>query len=1244
LFIFTGSVVFMKSAVRLFTAGALIILAFFIFAKKAPAGINQWTSNGPYAGSITALAISPNYAADQTVYAGTTGGLFKSANGGMIWTEVNAGYVCSLAISPNYAADQTVYAGTKGGAYKTTNGGASWAAVNTGITNPNVVSLTASPNYAIDQTVYAGTSGGVFKTTNGGAFWAAVNTGITNPNVASLAVSPNYIIDQTVYAGTSGGVFKTTNGGAVWTAVNTGITNINILSLAVSPTYATDQTVFAGTSGGGVFKTTNSGTAWTAANTGLTNLAVQSLTISPAYVTDRTVYAGTLCDMFKTTNGGTSWAAVNTGITNPHIASSALSPDYAVDRTVYAGTGTGVFKTTNAGAMWTAANTGIATLTISSLAVSPGYAVDQTMYAGTNGGLLFKTADGGMSWTAVLTISSSVESLAVSPDYAADQTLYAGSNYLIYKSADGGLSWTVENASYSNTNIPALALSPNFAVDRTVFAGCCDSTYDLFKTTNGGSIWYDTNTGIIDTRALAVSPDYAADQTVFAGTAYGVYKTTSAWSSWTAVNTGITNTNIQSLAVSPDYAVDQTVYAGSNAGGVYRSANGGASWTALNTGLTNTNIQALALSPDYAADQTVYAGSNAGGVYRSANGGASWTALNTGLTDTSVYSLSISPNYASDHKVFTGTGSGGVFNISFAPPASVISGPANGASLSGMTCTITGTASAAGSAAVQQVEVGITPSGGSPAWYQAAGAASWSCNCTLPAEGSYTILSRATDNMGNAETPGTGVTVTVDRTPPAVSAGENKTTNAIFTQTASAADANSMTYQWSKVNGPGTISFGTPTALSTTISASADGIYVIGFTATDAAGNSASAAMGLTWDTTAPSSAITAPAGPYASGTSCNITGTASDTGSGIQMVEVGITPDGGTTTWYDAIGTTSWNYSWTLPADGSYKIQSRATDNAGHVETPGTGISVTVDGSSPVIISPTANATLMAQYSPDLPSFSWIPNTCVKFKVAYSAMPDFKKNTLTAVSDNKGIGAAYNPRAASWNKITALGGSVFWKVMGITAQHKALNSGTQELVLDGGYSSVSDIPATDINGMPTMECDPGSSSSVKVEFSAEPYFVAPMKTPALTPGSLASYTPTSRAWKTLTRLGPTLYWRFKGKLPTGETTYSVTRTTAVTGGPAITDPADASKVTYPLTVSWDTAGFVSFVVQASAAPDFSTKPLALGSSKTGSLTLTQVKWAKLSALGSPVYIRVVGTTEEKYTAYGPAVKVSAEH
>ncbi len=55
------------------------------------------------------------------------------------------------------------------------------------------------------------------------------------------------------------------------------------------------------------------------------------------------------------------------------------------------------------------------------------------------------------------------------------------------------------------------------------------------------------------------------------------------------------------------------------------------------------------------------------------------------------------------------------------------------------------------------------------------------------------------------------------------------------------------------------------------------------------------------------------------------------------------VSTDGGTT-WNTAKGASQWSYSWTPPQDGSYTIMTRATDKAGNVEMPGTGINVTAN------------------------------------------------------------------------------------------------------------------------------------------------------------------------------------------------------------------------------------------------------------------------------------------------------------
>ena len=93
--------------------------------------------------------------------------------------------------------------------------------------------------------------------------------------------------------------------------------------------------------------------------------------------------------------------------------------------------------------------------------------------------------------------------------------------------------------------------------------------------------------------------------------------------------------------------------------------------------------------------------------------------------------------------------------------------------------------------------------------------------------------------------------IVIDTAAPSVDAGPDKATNAVFTQTGIVTDpspsSGGLTYSWTNVSGPGTITFGTPTAISTTVTASTSGTYVLQLTAADAAGNNALDTMTLVW-------------------------------------------------------------------------------------------------------------------------------------------------------------------------------------------------------------------------------------------------------------------------------------------------------------------------------------------------------------------------------------------------------------
>lgn len=596
-----------------------------------------WQSLGPYGGSVFALAIDPGNT--QTVYAGSYGGVFKSSNGGALWTPANAGitssYAQALAIDPSNS--QTLFVGTMGGGvFKSLDAGASWTPASSGLTDKNLTSIVIDPGNG--QTVYAGTqAGGVFTSLDGGSTWTATSNGLTNLAVSALAVDP--VHRQTLYAGSNGGgVFKSIDGGGSWAPVNSGVTTLSVTSLAIDRNDS--QTVYAATYGGGLFKTGNGGTAWNPANGGLGSYGAFAVAIDPG--NSQTVYVATQGDgVLKSSDGGASWNATNAGL--PYLDARALAIDPVNGRTVYFGTyGQGLYKSASGGASWSVANTGITNTNVEALAVDP--TSTKTVYAGAYNGL-YKSGDGGGTWSAVNTQLSNAAAIVVDP--VNGQTLYAGVYGGPLKSGDGGATWKAANSGIPATGVYALAVDP---VNRqTVYAG---TQVGLFKSGDGGGSWTESDKGITSSFVLALAIDPGNSQTLYAGTqSGGVFKSSDGGANWSAANTGIAGSYVTRLAVDPGNGA--TVYAVVT-GQLYKSSDGGLTWSG--TGIAAT---ALALGP--ANSQTVYAGALGGGVAKSADSGASWTVLSAGMTGIAPGCLVVDPG--DGQTVYAGAWAHGAFKL-----------------------------------------------------------------------------------------------------------------------------------------------------------------------------------------------------------------------------------------------------------------------------------------------------------------------------------------------------------------------------------------------------------------------------------------------------------------------------------------------------------------------------------------------------------------------------------------------------
>jgi len=225
--------------------------------------------------------------------------------------------------------------------------------------------------------------------------------------------------------------------------------------------------------------------------------------------------------------------------------------------------------------------------------------------------------------------------LALAIDPEQPQIVYAVERSLgVFKSTDGGRHWRE-----TNTGLPAAAHGPNavqvLALDptrpTTVYAGLAYGADGVAKSTDGGRHWRTFGRDVVgDVLALVVDPKNPA--TVYVAGPNGTFKSTDGGHTWgRAGNAGGNNT---ALAIDPGQP--ETIYLARESGSVTKSTDGGLTWSSGSPAVPQASVDALAIDPN--APDTIYAGFyhgvaewEHGGVYKSTDGGQTWRSSNDGL-------------------------------------------------------------------------------------------------------------------------------------------------------------------------------------------------------------------------------------------------------------------------------------------------------------------------------------------------------------------------------------------------------------------------------------------------------------------------------------------------------------------------------------------------------------------------------------------------------------------------------------
>jgi photosystem II stability/assembly factor-like uncharacterized protein len=586
----------------------------------------------------------------------TTGKIYKTINGGDSWYPVWEGNNLARVLIYDYLNPDIVYCSTgifdriafnrnaetlnSGGVgvLKSIDGGENWFTVNNGIENLYIGFLEMHPTnpsilYAAAGGPTYGIEGAVYKTTDGGNHWNSILGNCTYFSIVTISKSdPN-----TIYAGNDYAIFKSKDSGLTWEKFNNqpgdysygppGISAGVPISAVVDPD--NPDLLFINSYQGGNFRSEDGAKTWINASKGYSGADLRDIIVDPH--TPTTVYTTGRTGPFRSYDGGNTWEGLSyapaMGPLDWYIIE--INPDNPNEVFICDEWNGRILKSNDAGVHWRIVFTHplVNCVILDKRHGFKAFAISRSnpdiIYAGmrktVSGGHIepsfgesygiFKSTDAGEHWEEMNTglegSMKSINTIAVhpeNPDIAYAGTLHDG----IYKTINGGLNWIRTCDGLGFSDVRSMAIDPSNP--NIIYAGSGDGK-GVWKTTNGGELWQDSNSGIPLKCPSYLSPIGAAKM----GISLEKPKRISDWNY---------NFNIVPWTKIFDIVIDprnpQNVYVADLNEGIYYSSDAGRNWVPLNEGMSIKTVTCLTIDE---TGEILYAGTSGGGVHRLILGG-----------------------------------------------------------------------------------------------------------------------------------------------------------------------------------------------------------------------------------------------------------------------------------------------------------------------------------------------------------------------------------------------------------------------------------------------------------------------------------------------------------------------------------------------------------------------------------------------------------------------------------------------
>lgn len=582
------------------------------------AGVNRWTSNGPYGGLFGGFAFHPTIS--NLIFATGGNSLYRSMNGGSAWERLSIGGEAGfpgnvvVRIHPDNAG---LILAASSSVFASTDKGVTWRE----ITRPEFDDRDSFYDMEFDPTdpkiLYAVSyRNGVFKSTDTGQSWVKKNQGLTIEPVMPCCDIPQIEVSptdgKTVYVLLSSRKgYKSVDGGETWQYLPGFTLGDQENMLAIDP--GNPLVLYAG-GWNGLFKSQNGGQTWTKLACGCApwGLAIDARDTQTLYMAQP--------KPMKSTDGGLTWKEMDV---DPNGAVGVAVHPKKTNLVFIGGHGQGLFRSTNRGMTWTQVNSGVDNQNVERFTAYPPNPAHIYVLAGR---LFYESSNGGASWNLGSLLQGTdrvavVYDIQVHPEnplvvVASIEDEGRGS---VLISTDAGESWRFEAPIENPGQGWRIGLDPSddkiIYVEGQHYSGSGPKR-QLMKSTDQGDSWKAVGRGLPNRRVVVITIDPNDTDVIYAGTEDGkVFKSTDGGAKWKNASKGLKGAGLGDLSVDPSDS--DTLYA-SSFQGIFQSADGGKSWK------QRTRFGGGFVTPDPGNPQTVLAG-GWGGMYLSTDRGLNWS-------------------------------------------------------------------------------------------------------------------------------------------------------------------------------------------------------------------------------------------------------------------------------------------------------------------------------------------------------------------------------------------------------------------------------------------------------------------------------------------------------------------------------------------------------------------------------------------------------------------------------------------